>query len=57
MPPRHGQRKILTKRKRSKSAPAVLRSPPKKAKRKQWTDEQMTEAMEAAGKIWECWDE
>jgi len=47
MPPRHGQRKILTKRKRSKSAPAVLRSPPKKAKRKQWTDEQMTEAMEA----------
>ena len=47
MPPRRGQRRVLTKRKRSKSAPAVLHSPAKKLKRKQWTNEQMVNAMEA----------
>lgn len=45
MPPRR-QRKRLTARKRSKSAPAVLRSP-RKVKRKKWTDEQMEGAMKA----------
>jgi len=33
--------------KRSKSVPAVLHSPAKKVKRKQWTDEQMVDALEA----------
>ncbi|XP_065896174.1 uncharacterized protein [Dysidea avara] len=46
MPRRQGQRKILKKRKRSKSAPAVLHTPTKK-RRKQWTNEQMKNAMEA----------
>ena len=45
MPPRR-RRKCLTSRKRSKSAPAVLRSP-RKVKRKQWTNEQMEKAMKA----------
>ena len=46
MPRRQGQRKVLKKRKRSKSAPAVLHTPTKK-RRKQWTNEQMKNAMEA----------
>ena len=47
--PRKGQRKRLTRRKRSNSAPAVLRSPPKRsAKRKVWTDTQMLAAIDAA---------
>ena len=48
MPRRQGQRKVLAKRKRSKLALAVLHTPTKK-KRKQWTDEQMKGAMQAAG--------
>jgi len=47
MPWRSGQRKILSQRKCSRSAPAVLHSPAKKAKRKQWTDSQMISAMKA----------
>ena len=49
MPLRLGQRKILTKRKRSRSAPPVLQSPSKKVKvkRKRWTNEQMEEALKA----------
>ena len=43
--PLRGQRKILTKRKRSKSAPPVLQSPVKRIKRKQWTNEQMEKAL------------
>ena len=46
MPPRHGQRKVLTKRKRSKSAPPVLQSP-KQVKRKQYTNLQIEKALEA----------
>ena len=44
--PLRGQRKILTKRKRSKSAPPVLQSPLKRIKRKQWTNEHMEKALE-----------
>jgi len=44
MPRRQGQRKVLMKRKRSRSAPAVLHSPVKKS-RKQWTNQQMESAM------------
>ena len=47
MPWRSGQRKVLSQQKRSRSAPAVLHSPAKKAKRKQWTDSQMISAMKA----------
>ena len=47
MLPRRGQQRVLTKRKRSKSVPAVLHSPAKKVKRKQWIDEQMVNAMGA----------
>ena len=46
MPRRQGQRKVLKKRKRLKSALAVLHTPTKK-RRKQWTNEQMKNAMEA----------
>jgi len=46
MPRCQGQRKVLTKRRRSKSALAVLRSPIKKG-RKQWTNEQIESVMEA----------
>ena len=44
-----GQQKVLTKRKRARSAPPVLQSPSKriKVKRKQWTKEQMEKALEA----------
>ena len=47
--PLHGQRKVLTKRKQARSAPPVLQSPSKriKVKKKQWTNEQMEEALEA----------
>ena len=46
---RIGQRKVLTKRKRSNSAPAVLIHAPfsKRTKRKQWTDIQMKAAIDA----------
>jgi len=47
MPWRSGQKKILSQRKPSRSAPAVLHSPAKKAKRKQWMDSQMISAMKA----------
>ena len=46
MPRRQCQRKVLTKRRRSKSAPAVLHTPTKR-RRKQWTNEQMESAMES----------
>ena len=47
--PRKGQRKRLTRRKRSNSAPAVLCSAYKRsAKRKVWTDTQMLAAIDAA---------
>ena len=45
--PRRGQRKHLTSRKRTRSMPIVLRSPRAKVKRKQWTNEQMEQAMSA----------
>ena len=45
MPHHNGQRKILTKRKRLKSAPPVLHSPVKSTKQKQWTNKQMEDAM------------
>ena len=44
---RRGQRRILTKRKRSKSAPPALTSPVKRTRRKLWTNEQMERAMDA----------
>ena len=44
---RIGQRKVLNRRKRSRSAPAVLITPAKRAKRKQWTESQMKAAIEA----------
>jgi len=47
MPRCSGQSKMLSQRKRSRSAPAVLHSPAKKAKRKQWTDSQMISVMKA----------
>ena len=47
MPRRAGQRKNLTKRKRSRSAPTVIHSPAKRAKRKQWSNSQMVPAMNA----------
>ena len=48
MPLRIGQRKVLTRRKRSRSAPAILVSPTKPSKRrKQWSDVQMEAAIEA----------
>ena len=40
------QRKVLTKRKCFRSAPGTLHSPIKKAKWKQWTNEQVLGAME-----------
>ena len=43
--PLRGQRKVLTKRKRSRSAPPVLQPTSKKVKRKQWTNEQMERAI------------
>jgi len=46
MPRFQGQRKVLTKRRRSRLAPAVLHSPCKR-RRKQWTNEHMESAMEA----------
>jgi len=46
MPRYQGPRKVLTKRRCSRSAPAVLHSPCKR-RRKQWTNEQMESAMEA----------
>ena len=46
--PCKGQRKRLTRRKRSSSAPAVLRTPTKRSsKRKVWADEQMQAAIQA----------
>jgi len=39
-------RKVLAKRKRSRSAPAVLHSPATKYKWKQWTNEQMLDVMD-----------
>ena len=46
--PHRGQWKVLSKRKQARSAPPVLQSPSKiKVKRKQWTNEQMEEALEA----------
>ena len=47
---RIGQRKVLIKRKRSNSAPAVLihEPPRKRTKRKQWTEIQMKAAIDAA---------
>ena len=46
---RIGRRKVLTKRKRSNSAPAVLIHAPfsKRAKWKQWTDIQMKATIDA----------
>ena len=45
---RTGQRKVLNRRKRSRSAPAVLITPAaKRTKRKQWTEYQMEAAMGA----------
>jgi len=46
---RTGQRKVLTKRKRSSSAPSVLINelPSKRAKRSQWTEIQMKKALDA----------
>ena len=42
------QKRRSIERRRSKSAPAIIvRSPVKKSKRKQWTNEQMIAAMEA----------
>ena len=41
------RKRISRRRKRSQSAPAILRSPAKTMKRKQWTDAQMKEAMDA----------
>jgi len=48
-PENHATREkhISRPRKRLQSAPAVLRSPAKKVKRKQWTDTQMKAALEA----------
>ena len=46
--PRTRQRKWLTRRKRSRSAPAILKSPSKRsARRKVWTDTQMKAAIDA----------
>ena len=43
-----GQRKVLTRRKRSRSAPAILHSPAKPTKcQKQWSNVQMEAAIEA----------
>ena len=45
--PRTRQRKRLTRRKRSRSAPAILKSPSKRsAKRKVWTDTQIKAAID-----------
>ena len=42
------QKRRSIEKRRSKSAPAIIvRSPVKKSKRKQWTNEQMIAAMEA----------
>ena len=47
MPRPSGQRKILTKRKQSKSGPPALHSPVNKRTRwKQWANKQMEDAME-----------
>jgi len=44
---RHGQQRVLMKRKRSKSAIPVLHSPVKRTKQKLRTNEQMEQAMNA----------
>ena len=45
-----GRRKPGKKRLRSRSAPAVLKTPTKPAKRKQWSNESMEAALEAVKK-------
>ena len=46
--PRTSQKKRLTRRKRSRSAPAILKSPSKRSARKKvWTDTQMKAAIDA----------